>query len=497
MASGGSAELLRNILPTEEILRGWSTIEDARAWSQLPEETLGEIMAVMGSRTCTNLVIFAGLDPMVLKHAAAETQVDGRNLTPIERVLLGMTYNAARQKFKLELVDIVAGPAPMAPAPPPPHPVMQGMSQVHSINPLKKVKLCNVIDQASDGEVEMLPAGVLEDLKRQYRAVMGSDPPKEEAASNGQLTCLYKVVEIGNAPNVDMGIWKPNGDRIERAAKFKVQVRDTNGDWRSVEVSGPPSYEEWEKSWLVFKTAAISLSLATPTTLDAYARRIREMAKEFPQAWYLLVQTDSIMRAEEWSAERRKLERQYDLAPALSSFNKLMPWDSVIRHAADWDKFWEKHYEKHAHRAETRGEPATNAFKHDSLYSSVNSPWEPPLKGTKRPYEDAGGDAQDWRPAKKGKGKGDGKKQEKNKAAADNNDQQRGDGRYYKSVEGCQICFDWTRVGGGCQQVCPTGRAHCCEFCRGSHRTINCPKHPGWKPSAPEKKGSGGKGNKK
>ena len=98
------------------------------------------------------------------------------------------------------------------------------------------------------------------------------------------------------------------------------------------------------------------------------------------------------MRAEEWSAERRKLERQHELAPNLSSFNKLMPWDSVIRHAVEWDKFWEKHYEKHAHRAETRGEPATNSFRHDSLYSQINSPWEPPLRGTKRSYEVAGGD---------------------------------------------------------------------------------------------------------
>jgi hypothetical protein len=192
---------------------------------------------------------------------------------------------------------------------------MQGMTQVHAINPPKKVKLSNVIDQASDGEVEMLPPGVLEDFRKQYRTVMGADPPKEEAASDGQLTCLFKVVEIGQAPNVDMGIWKPNGDRIERAAKFKVQVRDNHGDSRSVEVSGPPPFEDWEKSWLVFKTAAISLSIASPTTLDAYCRRIKEMARDYPMAWYLLVQTDNIMRSEEWAAERRKLERQYDLAP--------------------------------------------------------------------------------------------------------------------------------------------------------------------------------------
>jgi hypothetical protein len=33
--------------------------------------------------------------------------------------------------------------------------------------------------------------------------------------------------------------------------------------------------------------------------------------------------------------------------------------------------------------------------------------------------------------------------------------------------------------------VCPFNRAHVCEFCRQPHRTIDCPKNPGW--TAPAK----------
>ena len=86
----------------------------------------------------------------------------------------------------------------------------------------------------------------------------------------------------------------------------------------------------------------------------------------------------------------------------------------------------------------------------------------------------------------RGNGSGGGKGKDKDKNGG-NDDFQRKDGRYFKSMNGSQICFAFGRNKDGCKKVCPLGRAHVCEFCRQLHRTIECPKNPGWKP--PEGKG--------
>ena len=91
-------------------------------------------------------------------------------------------------------------------------------------------------------------------------------------------------------------------------------------------------------------------------------------------------------------------------------------------------------------------------------------------------------------------GRGDGGGKGRGKGSLDGGgkgkDAQRGDGRYFSSANGTQICFSFTRNKDGCKKVCPFNRAHVCEFCRQPHRTIDCPKHPNWvapSPGAQEK----------
>jgi hypothetical protein len=144
-------------------------------------------------------------------------------------------------------------------------------------------------------------------------------------------------------------------------------------------------------------------------------------------------------------------------------------------------------------RAEYRQETPTPAFWAGGLDDPGFSGIEGRSKGGKgkdRSYKgggDGGGD-QDWRPSKPwGKGqKGDGKKGQKGdgQKGAKNNDDQRGDGRYFTSSNGTQICFSYSRCKDGCKKICSFNRAHVCEFCRQPHRTVDCPKHVGWQPPA-------------
>eukprot|EP00971_Amphidinium_carterae_P270400 5365364-Amphidinium_carterae.3 len=74
-------------------------------------------------------------------------------------------------------------------------------------------------------------------------------------------------------------------------------------------------------------------------------------------------------------------------------------------------------------------------------------------------------------------------------------EQQRADGRYFRGPGGGEICYTWGRSANGCTSPCPQAREHVCEFCRKTHRTVECPDHQGWQPpkesGPPPSKGKG------
>jgi hypothetical protein len=175
--------------------------------------------------------------------------------------------------------------------------------------------------------------------------------------------------------------------------------------------------------------------------------------------------------------EKRKQERAFGVAPQLSSYNAKMPWESVIREAAEMEQFWRQQFEKPANREEQRAMSGAPAFRRGAP-------------------EDRQREEADYRPLKrereykpdKGKGKGKQGKDKGGKAVFDDKNRRK-DGRYMVSVNGTQICFGYSRSKDGCKAQCPASRAHICEWCRGNHRSVECPQHPGWVPPEPEKQG--------
>jgi hypothetical protein len=394
-------------------------------------------------------------------------------------------YNSIRCKLRQELVDVCAqSPVMQAPsgwmAPMVLNPGTGAVGGYGIINPLLKVSMKTVIDQSCDGEVEALSVGELDRLRRNYRSIVGADPPREHNPTDNQLSGLFRRLEVGGAPFVDFCVFRKNGNRFERSLKFSVQVREVNGGTRNQEVPGPNCLESWEHTWSVFKAACLMLDVATGHTLDRYAAKIRELASEYPRAWHLLLQADLIMRSEEWVLEKRKQERAFGVAPQLSSYNAKMPWESVIREAAEMEQFWRQQFEKPANREEQRAMTGAPAFRR-----GAPEDWQ---------QEDADFRPPKWeRDYKPDKGKGYGGQGKDNDKIPYNEQTVRGDGRHMQSVNGTQICFEWARNEEGCKAQCPTSRAHICEWCRGDHRSIECPQHPGW---VPDQKG-GAKGDPK
>ena len=111
-------EQMRGLLPTAEVLALWGVVEDAREWVGLEQDLMAGFLEILGSRSLSSLPLLAGLDPAVVRRAIGDVRrafaevADGetpppREATPLERVQLGLFYNAARVKFGLPPVDVV------------------------------------------------------------------------------------------------------------------------------------------------------------------------------------------------------------------------------------------------------------------------------------------------------------------------------------------------------------------------------------------------------
>ena len=140
MATGGGAvATLRNLLPNREELEKWTTLTGAKEWCGLNSDVMKAVCELLGNRRLDHIMIFASMDPSVIRRAIKEARVKEVELTAIEKTMVGLIYNACRQKYQLELCDVVTeGSVPgtaSAGAPTPPS------QQGYAINPLLQVKI--------------------------------------------------------------------------------------------------------------------------------------------------------------------------------------------------------------------------------------------------------------------------------------------------------------------------------------------------------------------
>ena len=115
----------------------------------------------------------------------------------------------------------------------------------------------------------------------------------------------------------------PHGQRFAKIRKFDAQVFVNNSLQQRV-MRGPANFTSWVDSWLVFRTAMISLQEASPQVLDDYQRGIRNLVQIHPDVWDLIFAADEIMRGEVWDEMKDELMTEGKLP-------KDQPWNTIIR----------------------------------------------------------------------------------------------------------------------------------------------------------------------
>ena len=168
----------------------------------------------------------------------------------------------------------------------------------------------------------------------------------------------------------------------------------------------------------------------------------------------------------------------YQRSQQLATYSPDMPWDSILAELANDADWWRQNIidvilaegiEAANTRAEAYKELKRPAVQSDEGYYS--SDWERPKQWHKGDGKGRGGGKGNSKGKGCGKG-GNAKGSGKGKAEKGGKGQEKNpDGTYRLSRTGVQICRAWGK--GGCEATCPHGRIHCCEICRGNHRTIH------------------------
>jgi hypothetical protein len=386
-----------------------------------------------------------------LDECINDLQVGGTRATPLARA---------------SIVQLIQLAAEVAGAPRPDFLTIIPVDRGGSSGPGLKRKMSAVIDQADEGDLDILPEDRVRNLFIEYSIAIGGEPAEGERCTAEQLCALSTRLSRDTAPYTDFGVWGPFGRRMQKAMRFTAQVF-IGGELTTKAFRGPDSFVLWRACWRVFRTALLMLHGAKAGQLDAYEEKMRGLAETFPDCWGILMAADDLMRSERWEEIRRRTEGersgQGDHSPfGMGARCPAAPWGDVIKTSAEDRGWWYEHVNQPALLSSRSYGGQTAAPVPALVLATPPGNWTPPpITKVKTPK----GKGKN----KKGKAKGKG-------------------GSYVSNAAGTQVCFAWGRAAHGCSTPCPNSRAHQCEHCLGPHRSIdpNCLSKPeGWTPPAP------------
>ena len=351
----------------------------------------------------------------------------------------------------------------------------------------RKFKLASVVDQKDDQEVDAIGAeGFRDAIKRFKEANDGLNPAEDEEATPDQLQGIAVKLSQDVVPYADFGVLRPFGLRLERTLKFHAKFWDpSKAEFVAKELPGPPSIDEWLRSWKVYTFILVALGAASRARLERYRDKVVALANKYGQirggSWWIIALADQRMRSERMERIRRELEAAaFDgrLADA-GGLDRERPWDAVFLRAAQDHEFWQAEVVEvsllYAAKVKDRAEltdPGHHVWvageaKRTDAVSEAQGRQEAASATRSRARRDrekrkhtpaaeavdkrATGSAEDAGNGKGGKAKGKGKSR-------------------------IQVCYAWNRDAAGCPNPCPNGRAHVCEACGSvDHKGKACP----------------------
>jgi hypothetical protein len=322
-------------------------------------------------------------------------------------------------------------------------------------------KMSCIVDSTIDSEVLVLTRGVVEKLFSDYRNTRGEFPSPEIEPTEDQLSAVSQLINTGSAPYVDFAIFGPYGRRLlKKLTLTAYQYNSPDGSWKRQDLPGPPDFDSWWKSWLVLKCSFLLLDSVRPERLDRYGEHIRSLLTTYgTECWFIIYQADVRMRSEQFERIRRKLQIDFEAGSTQFGYAPAKPWDGVFAAAAHDREFWDSEvrekailyltktvsYRDTSHDGTTQlSRGAHNGKGHQAQGHHGQGQQGQKRKNSQNPRSELS--SKGGKQAKSSKGKGGSTSHE--------------------------ACNNWN--SNKCSDPCPTGRAHNCSKCGGSHRKDQC-----------------------
>ena len=149
--------------------------------------------------------------------------------------------------------------------------------------------MSTIVNQANDNDIQIMAQLQVSEAYETYRAKLGDFPRPEEDVTPEQLSGMHELYKSKSAPYVDLAVWGPFSHRLATCIKLSGMVIAADGQLKLTELSGPPTFEDWEMGFKVFKTVSSMCGQLSPAVCDHWARHIKQYATQYgPHMWHII-----------------------------------------------------------------------------------------------------------------------------------------------------------------------------------------------------------------
>ena len=479
--------------PTPEEISSFKTCGDVAEWAGLSGQTAttpttteeeeatktltprASFFALLGVDAADHFRVLANIAESDLSALIEAWRVNGKAPTPAQVSQADLTGRGAR----------VAGGGQLSLAQLREKAVSEKATEQAQATKTHTVKLANVLDQSNDSEVNLVSTTDFEEGFKEFSRRLGGLPEPEEEVTREQFSALKALFESACPPYTDFAVWGPFNRRLQKRLKLSGLTLGEDGTLVRTELYGPPSFEEWERSFRPFRTGCIMLNMVDPANLDLYANHVKAAVQRFGvSAWPVIYQADVRARLEQIERVRRRVELEAEQAKRLGSttpFEPKRPWNYCFRMLVEDDKFWRKEVEQPALLILSHAKSLKSELGGDAPVGGPGSSVDPASHRGSEP----GGDYPNPR--------------KRNHIRAHSVD---ANGKLLTNRSGKKLCEAWQ--DGNCQVgsspgVCPRNPKHvhqCAKCLSQEHGAKFCNRDPAKAPRNPTKGKGKGKGKK-
>jgi len=173
---------------------------------------------------------------------------------------------------------------------------------------------------------------VIANLYQEFRTARGDFPSRDVEPSEDQLSAVFLLIAGKHALYVDFALFTPYNSKFQDKIKYTSSRFDPiKQEWNKIELPGPRSIDEWNRSWAVFECCLLLLKTVPPETVQAYARLINRLANQYGhQCWFIVYHADVLMRSDHMDRIRRSAAADVIKTIDGVPFDKAKPWPQVF-----------------------------------------------------------------------------------------------------------------------------------------------------------------------